>query len=71
MPRKLITPLLRARDYYKVEVAGSLVNWKRSESYRRAESGDIPTERHGKLLLVPRAKWDRRVRQHLGRNGWK
>ena len=69
MPQKMMSPALRARDYYKVEVAGAQVGWSRSESYRRREDGDIPAERYGKLWLVPRRKWDRKIRSHLKHNG--
>jgi hypothetical protein len=37
-----------------------------SESYRRARSGEIPTERHGRLLVVPKKPWDREVKQVKG-----
>jgi hypothetical protein len=58
----------RRKLYYLVEVAGAQVNWSRAESYRRAHAGDIPVERDGKLMLVPREKWDpivRHLRQRL------
>lgn len=60
---------LRARLGYKVEFAGAQWGWSRSESYRAVARGDIPVERHGKLLLVPKRVWDakvRRMRRKLG-----
>jgi hypothetical protein len=57
-------PALRWKAYYKVPQAGQLVGWGRSESYRLAEIGVIPTERLSpKLLGVPKARWDRIVRR--------
>ena len=54
---------LRKRHYYKVPEAGAQVAFSRAESYRAAERGDIPTERDGKFLLVPRKPWDRIKKQ--------
>jgi hypothetical protein len=54
---------LRRRFFYSVPVAGGQVGLKRSRSYDAAEEGLIPTERHGKFLLVPRSKWDRKRKQ--------
>lgn len=54
---------LRRRKYYQVEHAGAQLGWSRAEAYRRATAGDIPTERDGKFLLVPKQKWDRIVRR--------
>lgn len=54
---------LRRRFYYSIPVAGAQVGWSRSEAYRAAERGDIPTEKDGWLSLVPRRKWDRIVRR--------
>jgi hypothetical protein len=56
---------LRRRLFYTVPDAGRLLGWSRSESYRRAQSGDIPVETDGGLLLVPRKEWNRRVRRLL------
>jgi hypothetical protein len=49
---------LRKRFYYMIPVAGAQVGWSRSESYRAARRGDIPTEKFGRLKLVPREQWD-------------
>ena len=56
---------LRQLNYYTVPDAGSQVWLKRTQSYEAAEAGVIPTERHGKLLLVPRKPWDRKVKRLL------
>ena len=60
-----IGPALRARRYYKVPAAGKKLGWGRSESYRAVERGEIPVERKGKLILVPKRPWDRIVRNLL------
>jgi hypothetical protein len=60
-----ISRMVRARFYYKVEQAGALIGLGRSQSYRAAQLGHIPTERDGKLLLVPRRIWDRKVKRLL------
>jgi len=54
-----LSPKIRKRHYYRVPDAGAQVGYSRAESYRAAERGDIPTERNGKFLLVPRRRWDR------------
>jgi hypothetical protein len=54
---------IRRRFYYPVADAGKQLGYSRAEAYRRAEAGDIPTERDGKFLLVPRRKWDRIVKR--------
>lgn len=56
---------LRDRLYYSIPVAGAQVGHSRSESYRAANRGDIPTERDGKLRLVPRTRWDAEVKRLL------
>ncbi len=56
---------LRDRFYYRIEVAGGQVGWGRSESFRAADRGDIPTEWVGKFRLVPKKLWDRQRRQVL------
>jgi hypothetical protein len=56
---------LRKRHYYKVPEAGAQVFLSKASSYRAAERGDIPTERDGKFLLVPRKRWDRLRKQIL------
>jgi len=54
---------LRRRFYYMIPVAGAQVGWSRSESYRAARRGDIPTEKFGRLKLVPREQWDAEVKE--------
>jgi hypothetical protein len=56
---------LRARFYYSIPVAGAQVGWGRSDSYRAAERGDIPTENVGRFKLVPRKPWDRKKKRIL------
>src|SRR5262245_30244790 len=57
-----ISRKVRSRFYYTVPVAGAKVGLGRSQSYREAGLGNIPIERKGKLLLVPRREWDRQVK---------
>jgi hypothetical protein len=52
---------LRARFFLSVPVAGAQAGYSRSDSYRRASDGTIPTVRDGKLLLVPKKKWSRKL----------
>ncbi|WP_141686844.1 hypothetical protein [Bradyrhizobium sp. LMTR 3] len=54
---------LRERHYYSVDIAGAQIGWSRAGSYRAAERGDIPVERDGRFLLVPKRKWDRIVKR--------
>lgn len=44
---------------YSVPEAGELADISKDAAYRAAERGEIPTIRIGKLLRVPKAKWDR------------
>jgi hypothetical protein len=55
---------LRKRHYYTVPVAGGQVGFSRAGAYRAVEAGTIPAVRSGKLLLVPRKRWDR-IREQL------
>jgi hypothetical protein len=57
---------VRERFFYSIADAGKLVGLKRTQSYRAARLGQIPTEREGKLLLVPRQLWNRKVKRLLG-----
>jgi len=61
-----ISRKVRQRFYYSVPVAGAKIELGRSQSYRAAEDGLIPTVRKGKFLLVPRKRWDRTVKRLLG-----
>jgi hypothetical protein len=56
---------MRARYFYKVPEAGKKIGLNRSEAYRAVSRGEIPGERHGKFLLVPKKTWDRRVSRLL------
>jgi hypothetical protein len=47
---------------YTVPFAGRMVGLPPSSSYEAAKRGEIPTMRFGKLLRVPKAKWDRMAR---------
>jgi hypothetical protein len=49
---------LRKRFYYMVPEAGAQVFYSRAGSYRAADEGVIPTEKHGKFRLVPKKQWD-------------
>jgi excisionase family DNA binding protein len=55
---------IRRRHFYSVEQAGKQVGQSRAEAYRAAARGEIPTERDGRLLLVPKARWDR-IRERI------
>jgi hypothetical protein len=48
----------RVLDSYSVEQAGAKIGLSRAEAYRAVDTGDIPTEREGRFLRVPRARWD-------------
>jgi hypothetical protein len=63
-----ISRKVRQRFYYSVPAAGAKIELGRSQSYRAAEDGLIPTVRKGKFLLVPRKPWDRTVKRLLGRD---
>jgi len=56
---------LRRKYFYTVEQAGKQVFYSRPEAYRAVWRNEIPVERDGRLLLVPRAKWDRIRKQIL------
>jgi hypothetical protein len=60
-----ISRKVRRRFFYSVPEAGRKIGLRRSQSYRAAELGQIPTEREGKFLLVPRKPWDREVKRLL------
>ena len=69
-------PKMRRRAYYTVEKAGAMepLCWSRTESYRGVDRGDIPVERDGRFLLVPRGPWDaklKRLRQKMREAGLK
>ena len=49
----------RKLDSYAVEEAGAEIGLSRAGSYRAAQRGDIPTEKNGRFLRVPRRRWNR------------
>jgi hypothetical protein len=63
-----ISRKVRRRFYYSVPEAGRKIGLGRSQSYRAAELGQIPAERDGKFLLVPRKPWNREVKRLLRGN---
>jgi hypothetical protein len=65
VPPEVASRILRPRYFYTVGVAGLQVGYSRTQAYRAARAGIIPTERYGKLLLVPKQKWDRKVKRLL------
>jgi hypothetical protein len=46
---------------YTVPQAGAMIGLSRNGSYLAAAAGDIPTERAGRLLYVPKARWDAKL----------
>jgi hypothetical protein len=67
MRSAITSATLRHLHYYTVPTAGGMVGMGRTQSYDAARAGQIPTERDGKFLLVPRRPWDRQVRRLLKR----
>jgi hypothetical protein len=62
-----LSPLIRLLQYYQVPDAGAQIGLGRTLSYDAARAGLIPTEKYGRFLLVPRVRWDARVRKILRR----
>jgi hypothetical protein len=60
-----ISRKIRRLRYYTVPDAGRKVGMGRSQAYRAAAAGLMPVERSGKFMLVPRQRWDRKVKQLL------
>lgn len=54
------------RVVYEVPEAGAMIGLSRNGSYEAAARGEIPTFRIGRLLKVPKAKWDRIVAGDAG-----
>ena len=50
---------LSSPGFYMVEEAGAQLGLSRAGSYRAVQRGDIPTERDGRFLRVPRKRWNR------------
>jgi hypothetical protein len=46
---------------YSVPQAGRMIGLSRGASYAAAKVGQIPTERFGDRLIVPKAVWDRKL----------
>ena len=47
---------------YKIEEAGRLLGIGRNQAYEAAKSGQLPTIKIGKRLLVPKVAFDRLLR---------
>jgi hypothetical protein len=60
---EVVSRVLRQRYFYTIENAGLKLGLSRTQAYVAARAGVIPTERYGKLLLVRRAVWDRKVKR--------
>jgi hypothetical protein len=65
LPAEVASRVLRRLYFYRVEDAGVKLGLSRSQAYIAARNGIIPTERYGKLLLVPRQRWDRVAKRLL------
>lgn len=63
MQPEVISRAIREKFFYRVEAAGMRIGLSRAQSYRAVELGQIPAERHGKFLLVPRRRWDAEVKR--------
>jgi hypothetical protein len=60
---EVISRAVRKRFFYTIPEAGRMVRLKRSQSYRAVELGQMPAERHGKFLLVPKEPWDAKAKR--------
>jgi hypothetical protein len=58
-----LTRRLWRLDHYSVPAAGRKVKMSRSESYRAAQRGLIPTVEDNGFLWVPKELWDQRVKR--------
>lgn len=47
------------RKVYTVEEVGRLLGWSRVKAYQAAKDGTLPSIRHGRRVIVPRAALDR------------
>ncbi|MGY3496682.1 hypothetical protein [Bradyrhizobium sp. USDA 4502] len=66
MPTKVVSRLIRQKFFYRIEDAGAHIGLSRAQSYRAAtETKQIPVEKHGRFLLVPKRKWDAEVKRLL------
>ena len=59
----------RKLDSYAVEEAGAEIGLSRAGSYRAAQRGDIPTEKNGRFLRVPRRRWEPDQEQNFADRG--
>jgi excisionase family DNA binding protein len=55
------------RQTLTVEEAGQQLGISRNSAYEAAHSGQIPTIRIGRLLLVPKAAFNRMLDQPVGK----
>jgi excisionase family DNA binding protein len=53
------------RKTYDVEEAGRLLGIGRNQAYEAAKRGDFPTIKIGKRILVPKAAFDRLLRDEI------
>ncbi|KWV50483.1 hypothetical protein AS156_14250 [Bradyrhizobium macuxiense] len=60
-----ISRMIRKKFFYTVEAAGEPLGLSRAQSYRAVALRQIPVERHGRFLLVPKRKWDAEVKRLL------
>lgn len=65
MRAEVISRAIRDKFFYTVEAAGSRIGLSRAQAYRAVALKQIPAERHGKFLLVPRKRWDAEVKRLL------
>jgi hypothetical protein len=54
-------PSERGSHAYSVPQAGKMVGLSRGASYAAAARGEIPTERFGDRLIVPKVPWHRKL----------
>jgi hypothetical protein len=54
---------LRRRFYYSVSEAGKRARWSKSEAYRRAATGELPTEIVDGQMMIRKSSWDRILRE--------
>lgn len=60
-----ISRMIRKKFFYTVQVAGEPLGLSRAQAYRAVALKQIPVERHGRFLLVPKRKWDPMVKRLL------
>jgi hypothetical protein len=54
-------PKTRGKFGFSVPAAGAMVGLGRNASYEAAKNGEIPTIPFGRLLVVPRIPWLRKL----------